>query len=70
MSAAANYIGNAADFEYSLTCLGAGYVGGPTMVRHAQAQHTLVTQGMQAESTKAARRRRKRVVANMHLVVA
>lgn len=27
-----NYIGNASDFEYSLTCLGAGYVGGPTMV--------------------------------------
>lgn len=26
-----NYIGNASDFEYSLTCLGAGYVGGPTM---------------------------------------
>jgi len=24
-------IGNAADFEYSITCLGAGYVGGPTM---------------------------------------
>jgi UDPglucose 6-dehydrogenase len=24
-------VGNAADFEYSITCLGAGYVGGPTM---------------------------------------
>jgi hypothetical protein len=28
-----NPIGDAKDFEYSLTCLGAGYVGGPTMVR-------------------------------------
>ena len=31
------HIGNASDFEYSLTCLGAGYVGGPTMVSDNQA---------------------------------
>src|SRR4051812_22741178 len=29
-------IGRAEDFEYSVTCLGAGYVGGPTMVREQQ----------------------------------
>lgn len=34
----ASSMGNAADFEYSLTCLGAGYVGGPTMVRLQQAR--------------------------------
>lgn len=34
-AAAPSSMGNAADFEYSLTCLGAGYVGGPTMVSRA-----------------------------------
>lgn len=31
MSSAATSLGDVKDFEYSITCLGAGYVGGPTM---------------------------------------